>query len=169
MKSIPSKYDSQYSSYDYYAFVYIQQGIKQTTGLDFLAWNRAFLYQFEQELQATLNDNSFRLLFWDLTNKLSTDLCLYDESFVGGNGIYINSSSSLSCNKWQIDQRLTAETKLKNYTCLLRNIAGNRTYDKLPDTEYWVNILSQDYNIYDRDWQETAFAIKQYINRYKTR
>ena len=80
------KYDSNYSSYDYHTFVYIQNGINQKIGLDFLPWNRAFLYQFEHELQSFIHE-SFRLSFWDLTNQLSTFYCLSDETFVGGNGI----------------------------------------------------------------------------------
>ena len=176
MKSIPSKYDSRYSSYDYYTLVYIHQGIQQRNGIDFLPWNRAFLYQFEQELQSFMNNKSFRLSYWDLTNKLSTFQSLYDESFLGGNGIensinsssknqhlILSNSSTLSCSKWQIDIRLTETTLYKNYTCLSRNIGGNKMFDDLPNDKWWTDILDKDYNIYAHNWRQITNAIHQYI------
>ena len=178
MKSIPSMYDPQYSSYDYYTFVHIQQGIQKSNGLYFLPWNRALLYQFEQELQTILNDETFRLSFCDLTNKLSTFECFYDESFLGGNGIGIDNNSSLSneklsnssnlsCSKWKIDLRLTATTPYKNDSCLSRNIGGNEAFDQLPDQHWWTDILDQDYNIYTHNWRQMTNAIHQYIGGHQ--
>ena len=181
MKTIPSKYDSRYSSYDYYTFVHIHQGIQQRNGIDFLPWNRAFLYQFEQELQSFMMNKSFRLPYWDLTNELSTFQSLYDESFLGGNGIensinsshktqqlILSNSSTLSCSKWQIDIRLTKTTLYKNCTCLSRNIGGNEMFDDLPNETWWTDILDTDYNIYAHDWRQMTNAIHQYIGGHQS-
>lgn len=176
MKSTRSKYDATYSSYDYYAFVYIQQGIQQRNGLEFLPWHRAFIYHFEQEMQLFINDSSFRLPFWDLTNELSTFQSLFDQAFLGGNGNknsnplpwIISNSSRLNCDEWKIDLRLTATTLYKNYTCLSRQIGVNKMFQSLPDETWWSTILDKNYNIYAHDFRSILNVIHGYIGGHQS-
>ena len=116
MKDTESKYDSSYSAFDYFAYVHkyafenSRVGAQGHNRWSFLPWHRAFSYLFEKELQEIMNDTSFRLPYWDVTNEVSTHETLLDETFLGGDGdennnnIIIN-TSQLNCNNFPINPR----------------------------------------------------------------
>ena len=116
MKEIPSEYNSSYSAFDYFAYVhkyafdFTAVGAQGHNRWSFLPWHRAFGYLFEKELQEIMNDTSFRLPYWDLTNEASTFAALFDESFLGGDGDInnnnlISNTSRLNCDEFPVDLR----------------------------------------------------------------
>eukprot|EP00484_Ammonia_sp_Unknown_P027473 CAMPEP_0197031160 /NCGR_PEP_ID=MMETSP1384-20130603/10247_1 /TAXON_ID=29189 /ORGANISM="Ammonia sp." /LENGTH=259 /DNA_ID=CAMNT_0042460651 /DNA_START=43 /DNA_END=818 /DNA_ORIENTATION=- len=164
MKSTPSKYNSSFSSYDYYAWVHRYAlenshiGANGHQRWNFLPWHRGFAYLFEQELQEISNDASIRLPYWDLSNAASTNAALFDESFLGGAGDanrshMLSNTTRLNCKDWPIDFRLIDGTHMENVSCLARSFGLFR--ESLPPEDEWEKVLYAgfDYDVEPyNDW-----------------
>lgn len=143
MKTVPSRFDSNYTAWDYYGWVH-GEAFKNITHIyghnrwSFLPWHRAFSYILEEEMRYYMNDSSIYLPYWDPSNELSTYLSLYDTEFLGGNGdessnppFLLPPDAALGCNNFQIDPSLNAGLNatgigpMDNYTCLARRIGVN--------------------------------------------
>eukprot|EP01084_Bolivina_argentea_P145391 254838_1 len=137
MKISPSKYNPNVTAFDYFGYTHkLSTDVIDSWGhcqWSFLPWHRAFLHLFENELQFYANNSDIMLPYWDLTNELSTNMVLSDNTFLGGNGnetagwILNQQDYSLNCDKFPMLDPSINSPQTENYTCLSRNFGRNQT------------------------------------------
>ena len=173
MKNTTSKYNSNWTSYDYYSYVHNQSfnyfNSWAHNNWGFLPWHRWFIYYFERELQYFTKNSSFRLPFWNASDKLSTYYVLEDTSFIGGNGNPIDPKSNISCDKWYIPYNLRYYTaniseylhRPNNHSCLIRNIDSEHV--PLPSARDWHKLINMGlpYDIYPYTIPPKLFVTKK--------
>ena len=174
MKEVPSRFNAEYNSYDYFVMVYAQSlqtyqtFDKAHASFGFLPWNRIFLYILEKELQSILNDTTFSLPYWNFTDEYQRNSVLNDSIF-GGYPIPYNLNSDV----FQLNKKLVG-IDLRIYDTLQRNI-GEGLSETLDGKEYiygksieswktWENIVNTN-DIYDsypyfsnsKDWNMESY------------
>jgi len=191
MKSTPSSYDPSYNAYDFFVYVHLLSNSPISTyghaQWAFLPWHRIFLFLFEEEMQRVTNNTDLYLPYWNPTNVTESDILLYDETFLGGNGdsefpYLLSNTSSLSCSNWPIRPSLNGRPELYNFTCLHREIGQGLTarnwnntnfskplYQELLPKSAWDDVI-MTYRVYDISPYNSAYdnyTRNNYLNSFR--